>query len=77
MKVTLESTNKIVDLIVDGSIVPARVWQGTTEGGIECHAYIPRIAVAKHLDAAEFERELVETIPPRPDIAAIPARLIL
>jgi len=73
MKVILESTDKIVT--VNG--VPARVWQGRTAGGIECHAYITRIAVAKDLDATEFESELKETVPPRADIAALPTRLVL
>lgn len=34
MKVTLESTTKIVKLIVGGSEIEARIWEGTTESGI-------------------------------------------
>ena len=56
MKVTLESTTKLVTLIVDGKAVPARIWQGHTANGIECHAFITRIAVDKEKDAAEFEK---------------------
>ncbi len=77
MIVTLESTTKIVRLVVDGREVPARVWEGTTSSGIPCHAYITRIAVAPDQDAAEFERELVEQRRPSPAIEAIPLRLIL
>ena len=74
MKVTLESTDKLVT--IDG--LPARIWQGTTAQGIACHAYITRIAVASSLDAAEFDRELQTTAPLRPELdAAIPARLVL
>lgn len=41
MKITLESTSKIVEL----NGVPARVWEGKSESGIPCHAFITRIAV--------------------------------
>lgn len=77
MIVTLESTTKIVRLVVDGREVPARVWEGTTSSGIPCHAYITRIAVAPDQDAAEFERELLEQRRPTPAIEAIPLRLII
>jgi len=77
MRVELESTSKIVRLVVDGREVPARVWEGTTSSGIPCHAYITRIAVAPDQDAAEFERELLEQRRPTPAIEAIPLRLIL
>jgi hypothetical protein len=42
MKITLESTAKIVEF----NGLPARIWEGKTEGGIACHAFITRIAVA-------------------------------
>ena len=77
MKVVLESTTKIVRLVVEGREVPARIWEGTTSSGIPCHAYITRIAVAPDQDAAEFERELLEQRRPTPAIEAIPLRLIL
>jgi hypothetical protein len=79
MKVELESTNRIVDLEINGTVVPARIWQGRTENGIECHAFITRIAVRQDRDASEFERDLRETVAPiRADLAeAIPARLVL
>lgn len=78
MKITLESTDKIVDLVTATGTVPARVWEGHTSSGIACHAYVTRIAVDKHDDASQFERELLETRPPSPDLAAvIPLRLVL
>ena len=73
MKVTLESTNKFVDL----NGIPARVWEGQTEGGIRVHAFITRIAVHRTDDTSEFERDLQEHRAPSPDVAAIPLRLIL
>jgi hypothetical protein len=77
LKVTLESTSKIVRLVVEGREVPARIWEGHTSSGIPCHAYITRIAVAPDQDAAEFERELLEQRRPTPEIEAIPTRLII
>ena len=77
MKVELRSTDKVVQLVVDGKAVPARIWEGVTESGIPCHAYITRIAVDRADDAMEFERDLKEHEPPSPAIAEIPLRLIL
>lgn len=79
MKVTLTSTSKIVMLkpgpLSDG--VPARVWEGETETGIKCHAFITRIAVDKNENAEQFERELKKCEAPSTEIQAIPNRLIL
>lgn len=77
MQVTLESTTKLVTLIVDGTQIPARVWEGRTANGIPCHAFITRIGVAKDADSSEFERDLQEHAAPTPEIQAIPLRLIL
>jgi hypothetical protein len=60
MKVTLESTDKIVHLKTPSGLVPARIWEGTTESGIAVHAFITRVAVHKDLDQTQFERELLE-----------------
>ncbi len=77
MKVELESTDKIVTLVVNGREVPARVWEGTTAKGIRCHAFITRIAVANGDDAGEFEADLKEQRAPSLEVAAIPLRFIL
>lgn len=92
MRVTLESTTKIVGLTMDTAetalepicgvnhSVPARIWEGTTESGIKVHAYITRIAIDKDEppEAVElFERELAAQRPPSPAVALIPLRLIL
>jgi hypothetical protein len=74
MKITIESTTKIVE--VNG--VPARVWEGKTDTGIELHCFVTRIAVNKTDDASQFEKELLECRPPRnPDIQAYDFRLFL
>jgi hypothetical protein len=78
LKVTLESTTKIVELTLNGQTLPARVWEGTTERGVACHAYITRIAVDPTLDATEFEKDLAEQHrPASAAVAAIPTRLVL
>lgn len=73
MKITLESTDKLVDL----NGIPARVWEGQTESGIRVHAFITRIAVHRDDDTSEFERDLQEHRAPSPEVALIPLRLIL
>jgi hypothetical protein len=77
MKVTLENTSKIVDLVVNGATVKARIWEGETSSGIKVHAYITRIAVGKDDDASEFERELQEQRVPSAEIQAFPLKMIL
>lgn len=74
MKITIESTNKVVEL--DG--VPARIWEGKTDSGIKVHCFITRIAIDKNeVRTDEFERELQETRTPTVEIQDIPFRLIL
>ncbi len=78
MRVTLESTTKVTMLVIDGVEVPARIWEGVTDKGVRCHAYITRIAVSAQDDASEFERDLKEHRAPSVEIArAIPMRMIL
>jgi len=78
MKVTLESTDKIVKLVTSGGEIPARVWEGTTDSGIPCHAFITRIAVDQEAATDQFQRELLETRHPSPAVdAAYPLRMIL
>jgi len=77
MTVTLKNTSKVVTLIVDGKEVPARIWEGLTDKGIQCHAYITRIAVANELDSSEFDADLKEQIVPSTPIQEIPLRMII
>jgi hypothetical protein len=73
VKVQLESTTKIVKL----NGIDCRVWEGITEHGIKCHAYIPRIAASPDQDLSQFDQELAEQRPPSPEIEAIPMRMVL
>lgn len=81
MKITIESTSKVVDLVVEGRIVPARIWQGTTDTGIPVHCFITRIAPTVPNPSAEvtrdFERELQSCRTPTAELGPIPMRFIL
>ena len=77
MRITLEPTSKVVELVVNGAAVPARIWEGTTDAGVPMHAYITRVAVAENQDASAFERELLAQRKPSVEVAAITLRLIL
>lgn len=73
MKITIESTTKIIK----ANGIDCRVWEGTTERGIEVTCLIPRIAVRNGQDTAQFEEELKEMRAPSRDLEAFPLRLIL
>lgn len=76
MEVTLWNTTKIVEIEINGAVVPARIWEGQTESGIPVHAYITRIAVDKNADTRQFEEELREVASPSLAVSAIPLRLV-
>lgn len=80
MRVTIESTDKVVDLIVDHpqqgkGVVKTRVWQGATDGGIPVYCFVAQIAVApEHVNGhvrEAFRRELMERVPPRGGLDAL------
>lgn len=73
MKVTLESTTKIVK----ANGIDCRVWEGMTVSGIKVQALIPRIAVLASDDLSQFEAELKECKPPTAEAQAFPLRMIL
>ena len=72
MKLTIESTTKIVTL----NGVPSRVWEGHTESGTPVIVFIARVMVADG-HTAEFDAALEACKAPSPDVQAIPVRLIL
>jgi hypothetical protein len=80
MKITIESTSKIVEIVDLEHTTPvkARVWEGITESGIKVIALIPRIAVKNGQDISQFEAELEEQRAPSVDAQqAWPLRMIL
>jgi hypothetical protein len=77
VRITLESTAKVVELIDHGNRVSARVWEGHTDDGVGVIALIARITPAEDGANLEgFERDLLTT---RPPVAAltVPHRLLL
>ena len=60
MKVTMESTEKIVK--IDG--IQTRLWTGMTDTGIEVHCFIYRIWPQRHYQLEQFENELIEQLKP-------------
>lgn len=78
MKITIESTNRVVTVESEGAMMPARVWEGVTENGVKVVAVIVRVVCHKDDDAAEFERDLKVCRPPSGmAMDAIPLRLII
>ena len=78
MRITIESTDRLVEIQHGGATVPARVWEGKTERGVPIAVLITRIAAHLESDQAEFEQDLKETRQPSAHaIEAFPMRLIL
>jgi hypothetical protein len=78
MKLTLQSTTKVVELeVAGGGIMPARTWEGVTESGIKVHCFIARVAVREGENMEQFDTELRQCKTPTPAVAAIPLRLIV
>lgn len=78
MKITMESTTRIVELVAPGGgIVPARMWEGQTESGIAVQVLVTRVAVLKTDDCSQFESELKEQKAPSVEWMAFPLRMIL
>lgn len=78
MRVTLQSTTRIIELeVAGGGTCMARIWEGETSSGIRVHAYITRIAVGEGENTEQFDIELLQCKQPSAAVAAIPLRLIL
>jgi hypothetical protein len=82
MKISIESTTKIVQLQVRDVAVPARIWEGQTEDGTPVHCYITRICPSieepiPDAIAKKFAAELQECVAPTAAVQTIPLRMIL
>lgn len=78
MRMTIESTDRLVEVVAQGVPVPARVWEGKTERGVPVAVLVSRIAAHLEANQAEFEADLRETrAPSRDAIEAFPLRLLL
>lgn len=76
MKITVESTNQVVNVMIGDVAVPGRVWEGTTDDGVMVQVLITRVAVAVEFDHSQFVRELIETPLRPPSHRAFDAELI-
>ena len=72
MKATIESTTRMVQ--VNG--VPARIWEGRTESGIEIILYVALVAHAADAPPTEFEKELRIMKDPSPKADAVPDNVV-
>ena len=82
MKITVESTTKIVEIRAHETTswedkIHCRVWEGETERGVKVQCLIPRIAALEGKDLKQFESELQEQKAPSADVEAFPMRMIL
>jgi hypothetical protein len=75
VKITIENTDKIVDL----NGVPARIWEGTTESGVPVTCFVTRIVPRTHDEAvnAQFAAELREEKTPTLYAQGIPLRMLI
>jgi hypothetical protein len=73
MKITIESTGRIVNL--EG--IDCRLWEGTTERGVKIECLIPRVAARDDQDLSQFEAELKEQRAPSFRESAFPLRMLL
>lgn len=84
MKITIESTSKIVELVMreqdDRGLhvrIPARVWEGQTEDGQPVIVFVTRIMTPAAVDQIKFQQDLAECKEPSAEVQALPLRLIL
>lgn len=77
MKITIESTTKVVHLRLESGTCPARIWEGKSEAGIPVICFVTRIAVKNGQDTSQFEKELAEQKPPSAEADSFPLRLIV
>lgn len=83
MKITIESTTKLVELVVGNARVPGRVWEGTTDKGTPVFCFVTRIAPSipePELTGSvleEFAKDLLEQKTPSPVVKSLDVRLIL
>jgi hypothetical protein len=74
---TIEPTSRIVDIVTEQGTIPARVWQGKTDSGIEVAVLVTRVATHRDNDMTEFDRTLLPQPPGAVAVEAFPNRMIL
>jgi hypothetical protein len=77
MKVHIEPTSRVVELVIGDQAVPARVWEGTTDNGIPVICWVTRVAAERDNDLSELDAALAEQRPPSRGALSFPSRMIL
>lgn len=85
MKITIESTSRMVEVVTQGgATIAARIWQGTNEDGDPVVCLITRIAPAIPINelpqevADRFARSLKDaSAPTAAAVQAFPLRMVL
>lgn len=60
VRVIIESTGRMVELMQDGARVLARIWEGRTDDDRPVTCYIARIDIGAQGDLSVLERALTE-----------------
>jgi len=78
MKITIESTDRIVDLRNrrTGDLLQGRIWEGNTESGIPVQCLIVRIAAPETENLKQFQAELKECKRPE-QVQAFPLSMVI
>lgn len=77
MKITIESTDKVVTVVHEVRVLEARLWEGQTDSGIPVQCLVLRIAAPSSADQSQFMAELREQKPPTPEFQAFPLRMLI
>jgi hypothetical protein len=77
MKITIESTSRLIEIQTLQGRVPARIWEGQTDRGIRVACMITRISVRDDEDRAQFDADLEKHREPSAEAMAFPLRLLI
>jgi hypothetical protein len=78
MKVVLESTTRLVTLVINGEAAAARVWEGETESGLKVHAYVTNLVASERVTEEQFQQELNDNHrSPSPDADDVAVTLVM
>lgn len=71
MNITIEPTEEISEVVINGVKVPTRVWKGATEKGVTLEAFVLCIVPVVHAEVEALKAELPAYMKPARDTFAI------
>jgi hypothetical protein len=79
VRIHIEPTSRIVTITdpAGGGTVPARIWEGTTDGGTPVICWLTRIAASRDGNLTELEEALTEVRAPTDGARSFPRQMIL